>query len=70
MVGSKKPCLVVLLTYPDFCLNQLYCDLRKLEDSCAHERWLAISENVDIWKQYTKENSFIEKSSDGKIFLF
>ncbi len=48
----------------------MYCDLRKLEDSCAHERSLTIPEDVDIWEQYAKENGFIEKSSDGKIFLF
>ncbi len=70
MVGSQKPYLKVLLTYPDFCLNQLYCDLRKLEESCTRERWLTIPEDVDIWEQYAKENGFIEKSSDGKIFLF
>jgi hypothetical protein len=46
---------------------QLYCDLRKLEDSCARERWLTIPEDDDKWEQYAKENGFIVKSSDGKI---
>ncbi len=49
---------------------QLYCDLRKLEDSCARERWLTMPEDDDRWEQYAKENGFIEKSSNGKIFLF
>ncbi len=48
---------------------QLYCDLRKLEDSCARERWLTIAEDDDKWEQYAKENGFIEKPSAGKIFL-
>ncbi len=49
---------------------QLYCDLRKLEDSCARERWLTIPEDDDKWEQYAKENGFIVKSSDGKISWF
>jgi hypothetical protein len=48
----------------------LYCDLRKLEDSCARERWLTIPEDDDKWEQYAKENGFIVKSSDGKISCF
>jgi hypothetical protein len=43
---------------------QLYCDLRKLEDSCARERWLTIPEDDDKWEQYAKENGFLVKSSD------
>jgi hypothetical protein len=49
---------------------QLYCDLRKLEDSCARERWLTIPEDDDKWEQYAKENGFLVKSSDGKILCF
>jgi len=49
---------------------QLYCDLRKLEDSCARERWLTIPEDDDKWEQYAKENGFIEKPSDGKNSSF
>ncbi|CAF3987019.1 unnamed protein product [Rotaria magnacalcarata] len=30
---------------------QLYCDLRKLEDSCAHERWLTLPEDDDKWEK-------------------
>ena len=45
---------------------QLYCDLRKLEDVCACERWLTIPEDDDKWEQYAKENGFTEKSSLGK----
>ena len=48
---------------------QLYCDLRKLEDSCTHERWLTIPEDDDKWEQYAKENGFIGKSSAGKNSL-
>jgi hypothetical protein len=44
----------------------LYSDLRKLEDSCARERWLTLSEDDDKWEQYAKENGFIEKPSGGK----
>ena len=43
----------------------MYCDLRKLEDSRAHERWLTIPEDDDKWEQYAKENGFIAKSSEG-----
>jgi len=47
---------------------QLYCDLRKLEDSLARERWLTIPEDDDKWEQYAKENGFIEKSqADSSI---
>ncbi|CAF3993640.1 unnamed protein product, partial [Rotaria sordida] len=35
---------------------QLYCDLRKLEDSCACDRWLTIPEDDDRWEKYAKEN--------------
>jgi hypothetical protein len=47
---------------------QLYCDLRKLEDSSTGERWLTIAEDDDKWEQYAKENGFIGKSLAGKIF--
>jgi hypothetical protein len=62
----KKKIFIIFLTQ-DY---QLYCDLRKLEDSCARERWLTMPEDDDRWEQYAKENGFIEKSSNGKIFLF
>ncbi|CAF3441433.1 unnamed protein product [Rotaria sp. Silwood1] len=39
---------------------QLYCDLRKLEDSCASDRWLTIPEDDDRWEKYAKENGFIK----------
>ncbi|CAF3507323.1 unnamed protein product [Rotaria sp. Silwood1] len=42
---------------------QLYCDLRKLEDSCSCERWLTLDEDDDKWEQYAKENGCSEKSS-------
>jgi hypothetical protein len=48
---------------------QLYCDLRKLEDSSTHERWLTIPEDDDKWEQYAKENGFIGKSLPGKNIL-
>ncbi len=48
----------------------MYCDLRKIEDSCAHERWLTVPEDDDKWEQYAKDNGFIAKSSNGKILLF
>ncbi|CAF1047019.1 unnamed protein product [Rotaria sordida] len=43
---------------------QLYCDLRKLEDSCSYERWLTLDEDDDKWEQYAKENGFSHKLSD------
>ncbi|CAF2066108.1 unnamed protein product [Rotaria magnacalcarata] len=42
---------------------QLYCDLRKLEDSCSCERWLTLDEDDDKWEQYAKDNCVSEKSS-------
>jgi hypothetical protein len=45
----------------------LYCDLRKLEDSCTCERWLTLSDDDDKWEQYAKDNGFTGKSSAGKI---
>ncbi|CAF2490237.1 unnamed protein product [Rotaria sp. Silwood2] len=39
---------------------QLYRDLRKLEDSCAYERWLTLPEDDDRWEKYAKENGLIE----------
>lgn len=44
---------------------QLYCDLRKLEDSSSYERWLTIAEDDDKWEQYAKENGFVSKTSQG-----
>ncbi len=45
----------------------MYCDLRKLEDSCTCERWLTLSDDDDKWEQYAKDNGFTGKSSAGKI---
>ncbi|CAF1224998.1 unnamed protein product [Adineta ricciae] len=42
---------------------QLYCDLRKLEESSSCERWLTLAEDDEKWEQYAKENGFTEKSS-------
>ncbi|CAF2954888.1 unnamed protein product [Rotaria sp. Silwood2] len=42
---------------------QLYCDLRKLEDSCSCERWLTLDEDDDKWEQYVKENGVSQNSS-------
>ncbi|CAF1111315.1 unnamed protein product [Adineta steineri] len=41
---------------------QLYCDLRKLEESSSFERWLTLPEDDDKWEQYAKENGFNKKS--------
>ena len=47
----------------------MYRDLRKLEDSCARERWLTIAEDDDKWEQYAKDNGFTPKPSEGSILF-
>ncbi|UJR38292.1 hypothetical protein I4U23_030962 [Adineta vaga] len=48
---------------------QLYCDLRKLEDSSGRERWLTIAEDDDKWEQYAKENGFLAEPSAASSSL-
>lgn len=48
---------------------QMFCDLRKLEDSCSCERWLTSSEDDDKWEQYAKDNGANAQINSGRNFV-